>query len=286
MTMSGNIKNLTDVKTPILSAKATRLHKAEIVETEELVASESIDPGNLRRLLECLVHEDCVHSWRNFGPDGTLEGLLQWENKHRPTKLFFFYLKRGGETHLVAASAVADRLTRDFLHPGFCVLGRCYIMPQFRGRGFYRHILRYRLEYCRAQFGNALNAVHIGSVNERVSRVITNHQLAGWPRFIHLGEEELRVAGQIRTVGAYMLLLPEYVGKMRKALAVLHAPECVVELRNALSDLETGDVRNLGRLIKEPFEEARAHGWFDERGSQEIEQLLLFCRSIPLVGFS
>lgn len=283
--MSGNLKNLTDVKTPISSAKAAKPHQTDMVGMEELLVSESIDPGNLRRLLECLVHEDCVHSWRNFGPDGTLDGLLQWENKLRPTKLFFFYLKRDGETHLIAASAVADRLTLNFPHSGFCVLGRCYIMPQFRGRGFYRHILHYRLEYCRTQFGNALNAVHIGSVNERISRVITNHRLADWPQFMHLGEEELRVAGQIRTVGAYLLLMPEYVSKIRSALAGHHAPECVVRLRNALSNLDSGDIRNLGLLIKEPFEEAGARGWFDERGAHEIEQLLLFCGSIPLVGF-
>lgn len=283
--MSGNIKHLTDVKTPIASSGAAKLHKTHVAEAGELVVSESVDPDNLRRLLECLVHEDCVHSWRNFGPGGTLDELLRWENRLRPTKLFFFYLKRGGETHMIAASAVADKLTRDFPHPGFCVLGRCYIMPQFRGQDFYRHILRYRLEYCRAQFGDALRAVHIGSVNERISRVVTNHQLAGWPKFIHLGEEELRVAGQLRTVGAYMLLMPEYVGKIRNALAGPHAPECVVELRDALSNLESGEISNLGVRLKEPFEEARARGWFDERSPQEIAQLLLFCSSIPLAGF-
>lgn len=283
--MSGNFPKLAEVNVPVFPTKTAELHKTGVVGMENIIVSQSIDPENLRHLLECLVREDCAHSWRNFGLEGTLDGLLQWENELRPTQIFFFYLERGGERRMVAASAVADKLTHDFPYPGFCVLGRCYIMPQFRGQGFYRHILRYRLEYCRAQFGNALQAIHIGSVNDRVLRVITNHQLADWPEFIHLGDEALKVAGQIRTVGAYILLLPEYARKIQDALAGDHPPACVVEMRNVLSKIESGDVRNLGVLIKEPFQEACRQGWFDERGSREIEQLLLFCSSIPLVGF-
>ncbi len=265
---------------------AWRRHEAETVSAEELVVSQSVDPCDLRRLLESLVQDDCVHSWRNFGPEGTLEDLLEWENARRPTKLFFFHLKRGGEKRMVAAGAVADRLNRDFPYPGFCVLGRCCIVPEFRSLGFYRHVLRYRLEYCRAQYGSALEAVHIGAVNERISRVITDHGLPDWPRFIHLGEEELRVAGELRKVGAYLMLLPDYVRRIQAALAGAHAPASVVELRNAFSRMESGPVRNFGTLVKEMFEEARGSQWFDERGTREIDQLLLFCRSIPLVGFS
>jgi GNAT superfamily N-acetyltransferase len=252
---------------------------------EELVVSESVSPVDLRRLLESLIEEDCVHSWRNFGPDGTLEELLKWENEHRPTKLFFFYLKRGGTERLVAASAVADRLTRDFPHPGFPVLGRCCILPEYRSRGFYRPILQYRLEYCRAQYGNALNAIHIGAVNERISRVITNHGLPAWPRFIHLGEEELRVAGDIRTVGAYLLLLPEFIRRIQGTLAGAEAPPCVIKLRNTLATTESGEARNLGMLVKGTFDEAQRLGWFDTRDPSEVEQLLRFCTSVPLVGF-
>jgi hypothetical protein len=258
---------------------------ADIGGMEELVVTHSVDPDNLRRLFESLMHEDCVHSWRNFGRQGTLEGLFQWENELRPTQLFFFYLERGGERRMLAASAVADKLTRDFPHPGFCVLGRCYIMPEFRGQGLYRRTLHYRLEYCRARFGNALNAVHIGSVDERITRAITNHCLPGWPNFIHLGEEELQVAGQIRRVGDYLLLVPEYVRKIQNALVGDRAPVCVVALRNVLSTIDSGNIRNLGMLLKETFEEASSDGWFDEHDSYEIEQLLLFCASIPLVGF-
>jgi GNAT superfamily N-acetyltransferase len=260
-------------------------HGTDPAGAEELVVSQSVDPGSLRCMLESLVQEDCVHSWRNFGPEGTLERLLQWENARRPTKLFFFYLNHDCEIRMVAAGAVADRLNRDFPHPGFYVLGRCCIMPEYRSRGFYRQVLRYRLEYCRAQLGDKLNAIHIGAVNDRISRVITNHELPGWPRFTHLGEEELGVAGEIRKVGAYLLLLPDYLARIQRALAGADAPACVVELRYKLARMESDPLRNLGMLVKHTFEEARVLGWFDDRDTLEIEQLLLFCSSVPLVGF-
>lgn len=252
---------------------------------EELVVSESVAPDDLRRLLESLIAEDCAHSWRNFGPGGTVDELLRWENERRPTILFFFHLKQAGTSWTVAASAVADRLTWNFPHTGFPVLGRCCIMPEYRSRGFYRQILQYRLEYCRAEYGHALNAIHVGAVNERISHVVTNHGLPGWPPFIHLGEEELRVAGEIRKVGAYLLLMPQYLHRMQATLAGADAPPCVVELRNALARTESGDIRNLGVLVKETFAEARQLGWFDAHDSRDIEHLLLFCSSIPLVGF-
>jgi GNAT superfamily N-acetyltransferase len=253
-------------------------------DAEELVVSDSIGAGELRRLLEMLRQEDCVHSWRNFGLSGTLEELLAWENEHRPTELFFFRLKNG-PSPMVAASAVAERVSRDFPHPGFPVLGRCCIMPEYRGRGFYRQILHFRLEYCRDKYGEALNAIHVGAVNDRILRVITNHGLPGWPRFVHLGDEQLRVADDTRRVGAYLLLLPEYRRRARAALAGDDAPPCVVALRQAFDGAGSDDLRDLGLRVKDAFAEARRLGWFAARDADDIERLLQFCGAIPLVGF-
>ncbi len=287
--MSAIVKNLHEVKVPGPPAarrKTAVRRKSGPVGVEEMVASQHIEPEDLRRLLDSLAHEDCVHSWRNFDSHGTLDEMLEWENRLRPTRIFFFYLKLGSERRLVAASAVADRLTRDFPHLGFCILGRCYIMPEFRGQGFYQRILHYRMQYCRDQLQDALKAIHIGSTDDRISRVLTNHRLPGWPTFIHLGVEKLRIAEQVRRVDAYMLLTPEYIRKMQIALSGTHAPGCVTELRTALSRIKSGDARDFGMVIKDAFDEAGKHGWFDEHDSGELEQLLLFCRSIPLVGVS
>jgi GNAT superfamily N-acetyltransferase len=255
------------------------------INVEELVVSESVDPAHLRLMLKSLIQEDCVHSWRNFGLDGTAAELLQWENARRPTKIFYFSLKRGSETHFVGAGAVADRLTKDFPHDGFPVIGRCCILPEFRSNGYYRRVLQYRLEYCRREYGSGLKAIHIGAVNTRISRVITNHGLADWPLFIHMGEEALNVAGEIRNVGAYLLLMPEYTRRIRRSLAGEHAPQCVLELRDELSKVESGDLRDLGLTVKRKYDQARATGWLDGRDTGDIEQMLLFCSSVPLVNF-
>ncbi len=253
---------------------------------KEIVASKHVEPEDLNRLLKSLARESCVHSWRNFDPNGSLGALLAWENRRRPTEIFFFYLEEAGERHLFAAGAVASRLKRDFPHPGFCVLGRCYIMPQFRGRGLYRSLLRYRLDHCRERFGGELRAIHIGSTDERIARVIRNHRIAGWPAFTHLGHEELTVANEVREVDAYLLMLPEYVGRVLSNLSGKNAPRSVVRLRNALSKIDRTELSDLGLLVKEALEEAWRQAWFEGRDPKELEQLLVFCRSIPLVGLS
>ena len=283
--MSNNLRDFVAAEREAPAADPLGFRAASGPAEEELIVGQSIEPSDLHRLLDCLNHEDCVHSWRNFGPNGTLEELRAWENQRRPTQLFFFYAKRGGQQRILAASAVAEKVTRDFPHPGFCVLGRCYIMPEFRGQGFYRRILQYRLQYCRSRFGKALNGIHIGSVSEKITFAITGHHLPGWPPFFHLGEEELRVAGEIRTVGDYMLFVPEYLDRLQNELAGPLAPACVVELRKALSTLESDDIRDLGLFIKSRFQEARSQGWFADRDPECLEQLLLFCAHIPLIGF-
>ena len=254
----------------------------------EMVVRPSIEADDLDRLFASLLQEPCVHSWKNieFESGPTLEELAEWENRRRPTELFFFYVERGDRLRLVAASAVAERLTHDFPHPGFCVLTRCYIMPEFRGQGLYRHVLRYRLERCRARFGDGLRGVHIGTVDHRVARSITTRTVPGWPTFVHLGTEELRVAGEVETVDDYMMLLPAYVDRLRHALGGPDAPACVVELRERLGTFDGDDPGDLGVFVKERFEEACAHGWFREHEPGDVEQLLGFCRSIPLVGFA
>jgi hypothetical protein len=261
----------------------TELHAPALLDPQELAVTQTVEPADLRRLLRLLAEENCVHSWRNFGVEGTVDDLLAWENRRRSTKIFFFYGRCGSESRLVGAGAVADQLTGEFPNPGFCVLSRCYIVPEFRGHGMYRPLLHYRMEYCRKEFGDALNGIHIGSAQDRVARVLFDHRLPGWPMFAHLGEEELRVSGAGTMVGAYMVLMPRYVQRIERELAGSGAPASVVELRRTLAGIGAEPVRGLGLLVQRARDDASAAGWFRERGSEAIDQFLLFCRSIPLV---
>jgi hypothetical protein len=131
-----------------------------------------------------------------------------------------------------------------------------------------------------------LKVIHIGSVEKRVSQVLFDHRLPGWPAFVHLGEEELRISGAGKVVGAYMLLMPRYVQRIERELAGAGGPESVGELRRTLAAIGTEHVRYLGFRVKQARDDASAAGWFPERGSEAIDQFLLFCRSIPLMGLA
>lgn len=262
------------------------LRAPTLFDAPELTVTETAEPADLRRLLKQLAREDCVHSWKNFGIEGSLDELLAWENRRRPTEIFFFYDGSGSGAKMVGTGAVAAKLTSEFPHSGFCVLSRCYIVPEYRSHGMYRPMLHYRMEHCLQKFGAALNGIHIGSVEDRISRVLFDHRLPGWPAFVHLGDEELSISGEGRMVGAYMLLMPPYIERIKRELAGAGAPQSVVELRRTLAVADAEQVRDLGLLVQRARDDASATGWFSERGSEAIDQLLLFCRSIPLIGLT
>lgn len=253
-----------------------------------LLVRSAVEPSDLDRLFDCLQSEHCVHSWRNTEARRrrSVPDLLKWENELRPTELFFFYVEEAGELCLVAGSAVAARMSNEFPHEGFCVLSRCYVMPEFRGRGFYDQILRYRLEHCVRRFGSRLNAVHIGTADSRVARVITHLSRPGWPPFIHLGEEELHVSAQARTVDDYIILAPAYLRRLEAGLVGRAAPGSIVEMRQVLGTLCGAEpARDIGLRVKRGFDAACTEGWFDDRDSADFEQLLAFCAAVPLIGF-
>jgi hypothetical protein len=253
-----------------------------------LVVRPSVEPTDLDQLFDCLGRENCVHSWRNIEVRHrrSVHDLLEWENALRPTELFFFYIEHADGLRLVAGSAVAARISNEFPHAGFCVLSRCYITPEFRGRGFYRDVLRYRLGHCLRRFGPELSAVHIGTADPRVAGVITRVSRPGWPPFIHLGEEKLHVSAQTRTVDDYIMLAPAYLRRLEAGLAGHAAPACVLELRRVLGMLRGAEpARDVGLHVKRGFADAQAEGWFDTRDATAFEELVAFCTAVPLIGF-
>jgi GNAT superfamily N-acetyltransferase len=251
-----------------------------------LSVSSHANATDLKDLLRCLAAEDCAHSWKSFGTEGTADELLRWENELRPSRLFFFYLDAGTRRQLVGAGAVADTLAHGFPHAGFCVVGRCYVMPAFRGSGFYRRMLHYRLERCREKFGNELNAVHLGTSSRKVERVVTTEGLPGWPRFICVGKERLTVGGHVEMVAAYMSFLPAFLQRLCRSLEDPGVPEVAIELRNCLGALERGDARDLGNAVKDLFEDERGQAWLSDHNPRELKQLMAFFRAIPLAGMS
>jgi GNAT superfamily N-acetyltransferase len=253
----------------------------------QLVVRASAEPEDLARLFDYLRREECAHSWRNLDADcRSVRELLVWENELRPTDLLFFYAEHAGELRFVAGSAVAARISNEFPHEGFCVLSRCYILPEFRGFGIYRDILQYRLDYCVRRFAPGLSAIHIGTADPRVARVITRAVRPGWPPFIHLGEEKLHVSAQTRTVDDYLMLAPAYLQRMAAVLAGRVVPPGVLDLRRALGMLRGAEpARDVGLRVKRGFDDACAEGWFNTHDAAAFEELVAFCAAVPLIGF-
>lgn len=251
---------------------------------EKFVVSKAASPSDLTLLLDSLSQEESTHSWKNFDRTAGLEDLLRWENSRRPTEVIFFYLRRGKDLQIVGTGSIAQYLNSRFTDPGFCVLGRCYIMPEFRGRGIYRRVLQFRLERCIARLGKNLKGIHIGSDDERIAHVITQPS-PDWPRFHHLGEEALSIAGRTKLVNAYISLLPEFSRNLAHSLQGQGAPPSLAELHRRLTGTEVGDVRNLGVALRDALAGAQERAWLSMRDCSSIDQLMAFCRAVPLVGF-
>jgi hypothetical protein len=83
------------------------------------------------------------------------------------------------------------------------------VRPQFRKRGLYRHILGHRLEYCLEKWGSGLKAIHLGSASRAVWEAVALH--GGFAlNFVHVGDEDLEVRGEVHRVPALMAFHPSY----------------------------------------------------------------------------
>jgi GNAT superfamily N-acetyltransferase len=251
---------------------------------EDFVVSKSISHENLALLLDSLSGEESAHSWKNFDRTMGLEDILRWENSRRPTEVFFFYLRQGNNLQIVGTGSIAEYLNSRFTDPSFCVLGRCYIMPRFRGRGIYRRVLQFRLERCVARLGQMLKGVHMGSDDERIAHVVAQ-PAPGWACFHHLGEEELPVAGRTKLVNAYVLLLPAFLHSLTSALEGPGAPPALAALHGRLTGTAPEAERNLGIGLHDALTGAQERAWLGMRDCSSINKLMDFCRAVPLVGF-
>jgi len=172
--------------------------------------------GLFAPLLEELRNERSVHTWRQHLPESghidedSTRLLHAAEEAYRPTLAFGYVATEldGGEV-IVAAGAVSTKIRADFPHEGFPVLARCFVRPQFRKRGLYRHILGHRLEYCLERWGSQLKAIHLGSASSAVWEAVALH--GGFAlNFVHVGDEDLEVRGEVHRIPALMAFHPSY----------------------------------------------------------------------------
>lgn len=257
----------------------------------------SVLQSDWEHLLDSIRQERCAHSWRNFSPSGTFEQLVAWENALRPTQIFFYYCpspspssRQEGDANtaeaglrLAGVATVADAIRREFPYPGFPVLARCYILPEFRARGLYRRIVQHRLAFCHERWGDGLRAIHIGTADDRVAQTLTGGG-ADRPLFVRIGSQLVRAGEDICRVGAFLHFMPRYAQAMTQALCDPAGSAAEEGLRRALSRLHAGGTGEDGLEVCRLFGQLRDAGALGGRDVSSIAQFVSLCQAIPLAG--
>jgi hypothetical protein len=162
-------------------------------------------------LLAELKEESCGHSWRGALQDvdahdseGLVRAVVELEASTRPTTLYTYWGQTPEGEAPIAIGAVSTHVRHGFPHAGFPVVARCVIRRCYRGYGLYPHLLRHRLELCRAFWGDALQAIHIGAADPAVLATLSR-QSPDEVSFVCVGMEHLEVAGE-------RFWVPDFIG--------------------------------------------------------------------------
>lgn len=165
-------------------------------------------------LLEEVRRARGAHSWRWMARAGGLSELLRRESRLRPSVVYAYYARRrDGNRELVAAAAVAAKVSRAYPHPGWPVVARGFVRPRHRGAGLYAALLAHRVRVCRRIWGARLEAIHLGSANPRVWRAALSG--AGGMRFVPIGRELLGTGRTRLPVRAFAAFTPAFSARLR-----------------------------------------------------------------------
>jgi GNAT superfamily N-acetyltransferase len=242
-------------------------------------------------LLQELRLESCAHSWRQHLPTSgavdvsVAEALLDDEEAARPTKTFVYVAKRlDGSDEVVAAASISERINGDFPHDGFPVLARCYVRPNYRGRGLYGVILRHRFEYCLQRWGEELRAIHLGSGDASVWWVATRLE-AFSPAFLHIGHEDLEVAGTVHDVRDLLAFAPAYVQRLVRQGQSAGSGPAAKEMMSHLRALTTEGLPKAGIVgLRSRVEAAEAESGVELLGDDSpLHRLVALGEAIPVV---
>ncbi len=195
---------------------------------DALVASFEAEPSALGPLLGRLAAERCGHTWRTWlerlpgeDPTARVAAVLARERTLRPTEVWTYSAVRHGVATPVAVATVSARIRVDFPHDGYPVLARAYVAPAARGKGLYRCMVAHRLERCRQRYGDRLMAVHLGAADRPVERALGHVDLG--LRFVHVGDEQLPVAGRPWTVRDFVAFTRHFHARIPADLPDLRA---------------------------------------------------------------
>jgi hypothetical protein len=176
------------------------------LDARAVIASSKASDQDVYDMISELHLDECSHTWKWFnlaGEKGSLQKLLEFENKRRPTRLFFYYAEKlDGKRRFLGAGAIAEKIHQGFPHGAFPVVSRCYIMKSIRENRLYSSLLKHRVQACEVYYGKELLGIHLGTANPRVETAMRKG-LLGAP-FLFLGNENLGDAHSAMVVSAYL----------------------------------------------------------------------------------
>jgi hypothetical protein len=177
---------------------------------ERIVVRPGLDVGAAVLLAE-LKGESCGHSWRGAlqnveaqDAEGLVRAVVELAAITRPTTLYTYWGQTPSGEAPIAIAAVSTHVRHGFPHAGFPVVARCVIRRCYRGYGLYPHLLRHRLELCRAFWGDELRAIHIGAADPAVLATLSGQSPNG-VSFACVGVERLQVADE-------RFWVPDFIG--------------------------------------------------------------------------
>lgn len=250
----------------------------------DLMVSEKIGASDLKKLFDSLSIDECSHSWKYIKNHDDLSKIYEWENKIRETNILFFYFKKDNDISLVGTGSIGYGVNPKFRDPSFIVLGRCFILPKFRGKGLYRKLLHYRLKYSELK-KNQLDAIHVGTNDSRVEYLLEELGSTDEYTLLHLGFEYLNLAAT-DAVKTFVLIKKSYKEKIFEDISHNQDSAGMRELFTLFKNqLSQNSAVNIGATLSQIANEYELNHWNLPTSAKNINKVIEFCKSLPTTNF-
>lgn len=158
------------------------------------VSSQSVEDTELHELILELQRDDATHTWHYLstgGSENLSKRLSEFENERRESIILYYYGEDlEGKRHLFGASAIAERVSRDFPYSGYPVIGRMYVSKQYREFKLGSLMALYKVLFCINLFGEKLMGVHTGTSSPQIFTLLQRGDFFG-EKFRYVGNKKL-----------------------------------------------------------------------------------------------
>ena len=163
------------------------------------------------------------------------------------------------ELVFVAASAVRNKLTRDYLNDRFPVISRAIVHPEYRGKRLGSMLVEHQAKILlRGYFGCVPSGIHFGTESERFLSSARNVEREEKIKFVYIGDEQYETADGVHTVHDFLCFLETYQASLSAACdAILMGsadPQPVVQFKRQLRQFMASGIEQVsGDALEDLF---------------------------------